>query len=144
MTGLSNTAPETRGCSPRQTATSPPDPRPDHACSRVLTTAQHSRRTTPTRSPTPVSPYSDLPLFGNVTRARSAEMDRVRVHRQQGEPGLQYRPPEAASIDRADFLVIHGTHAGDHRRHATACPGSAAAARPTRALARRRRCVGAD
>src|SRR5215204_4904263 len=30
---------KTRGCSPRQTATSPPDPRRDHASSRVLTTA---------------------------------------------------------------------------------------------------------
>src|SRR5256885_6739462 len=52
VTGLGNTAPETRGCSPRQTATSPPDPRQHHACSRVPTTAQHSRRTTrPGRGP---------------------------------------------------------------------------------------------
>jgi len=61
MTGLGNTAPETRGCSPRQTATSPPGPRQDHACSRVLTTAQHSRTTTPTRSRTPVPPSTIRP-----------------------------------------------------------------------------------
>src|SRR5215204_4897724 len=29
-----------RGCSPRETATSPPDPQQDHACSRVLMTAR--------------------------------------------------------------------------------------------------------
>src|SRR5215216_189193 len=46
-TGLGNTAPETRGYSPRQTATSPPDPRQDHACSRVLTTTLGSRTTIP-------------------------------------------------------------------------------------------------
>jgi hypothetical protein len=34
-TGRGNTAPETRGCSPRRTATSPPDPRQDHACARA-------------------------------------------------------------------------------------------------------------
>src|SRR5437667_3771082 len=66
--GLGNTAPETRGCSPRQTATSPPDPRHDHACSRALTTAQRSRRITPSRLRTPV------PLFASLAWASDASM----------------------------------------------------------------------
>src|SRR5215211_6496432 len=67
-TGLGNTAPETRGCSPRQTATSPPDPRQDHACSRVLTTARGSGRMGLTRSRTaaPPSAIAASPSWASV------------------------------------------------------------------------------
>jgi hypothetical protein len=41
-TGLGNSAPETRGCSPRRTATSSPDPRQDHACAGLSTTIERA------------------------------------------------------------------------------------------------------